>query len=191
MYITDVKGIPAEVLKKKTFTLYKAFIFPKEDMEMKVNTNIELLGLTPEAAVKKLLQDIPVEVFTTEMDEKIDSLFEPQPSEKDDVKVGFDLIKSLGETMQIVNDKDGIRKVNMKNTMIAFAIFKMDMEDLKSKSLVDGDEDFFKDDVIAITLSDKKYKLDVNEKRLASFKLAINPANEERIISGIELKENK
>ena len=79
----------------------------------------------------------------------------------------------------------------MKNTVVAFAVFKMDVEDLKSKSLVDGDEDYFKDDIIAITLSDKKYKLDVDEKKLLRFKLVINPVNEERVISGIELKDIK
>ena len=172
--------------------LYKAFIFPKDDMEMQVNVNIDLLGLTPEAAVQRLLQDIPVEVFTEEMDEKIENLFELDPSpDKDDGIKGFDVIRSFGESMQITHSNDGVHKVNMKNTVVAFAVFKMDVEDLKSKSLVDGDEDYFKDDIIAITLSDKKYKLDVDEKKLLSFKLVINPVNEERVISGIELKDIK
>lgn len=192
MKITDVKGIPADALKKKSLPLYKAFIFPKDDMEMQVNVNIDLLGLTPEAAVQRLLQDIPVEVFTEEMDEKIENLFELDPSsDKDDGIKGFDVIRSFGESMQITHSNDGVHKVNMKNTVVAFAVFKMDVEDLKSKSLVDGDEDYFKDDIIAITLSDKKYKLDVDEKKLLSFKLVINPVNEERIISGIELKDIK
>ena len=192
MKITDVKGIPADALKKKALPLYKAFIFPKDDMEMQVNVNIDLLGLTPEAAVQRLLQDIPVEVFTEEMDEKIENLFELDPSpDKDDGIKGFDVIRSFGESMQITHSNDGVHKVNMKNTVVAFAVFKMDVEDLKSKSLVDGDEDYFKDDIIAITLSDKKYKLDVDEKKLLSFKLVINPVNEERVISGIELKDIK
>lgn len=192
MKITDVKGIPADALKKKSLLLYKAFIFPKDDMEMQVNVNIDLLGLTPEAAVQRLLQDIPVEVFTEEMDEKIENIFDLDPnSDRDDGIKGFDVIRSFGESMQITNSSDGVRKVNMKNTMVAFAVFKMDVEDLKSKSLVDGDEDYFKDDIIAITLSDKKYKLDVDEKKLLSFKLVINPVNEERVISGIELKDIK
>lgn len=192
MKIIDVKGIPADALKKKSLPLYKAFIFPKDDMEMQVNVNIDLLGLTPEAAVQRLLQDIPVEVFTEEMDEKIENLFELDPSSgKDDGIKGFDVIRSFGESMQITHSSDGVHKVNMKNTVVAFAVFKMDVEDLKSKSLVDGDEDYFKDDIIAITLSDKKYKLDVDEKKLLSFKLVINPVNEERVISGIELKDIK
>ena len=192
MKITDVKGIPADALKKQSLPLYKAFIFPKDDMEMQVNVNIDLLGLTPEAAVQRLLQDIPVEVFTEEMDEKIENLFELDPSpDKDDGIKGFDVIRSFGESMQITHSNDGVHKVNMKNTVVAFAVFKMDVEDLKSKSLVDGDEDYFKDDIIAITLSDKKYKLDVDEKKLLSFKLVINPVNEERVISGIELKDIK
>lgn len=192
MKITDVKGIPTDALKKKSLPLYKAFIFPKDDMEMQVNVNIDLLGLTPEAAVQRLLQDIPVEVFTEEMDEKIENLFELDPSsDKDDGIKGFDVIRSFGESMQITHSNDGVHKVNMKNTVVAFAVFKMDVEDLKSKSLVDGDEDYFKDDIIAITLSDKKYKLDVDEKKLLSFKLVINPVNEERVISGIELKDIK
>ena len=192
MKITDVKGIPADALKKKSLPLYKAFIFPKDDMEMQVNVNIDLLGLTPEAAVQRLLQDIPVEVFTEEMDEKIENLFELDPSpDKDDGIKGFDVIRSFGESMQITHSNDGVHKVNMKNTVVAFAVFKMDVEDLKSKSLVDGDEDYFKADIIAITLSDKKYKLDVDEKKWLSFKLVINPVNEERVISGIELKDIK
>lgn len=188
MKITDVKGISSEALKKESLPLYKAFIFTKDAMKMTVNVNIDLLGITPEAAVRQLLQDIPVELFTHKMEDMIDNMFGDVDGENPHNELD---IQNFCESMQITSDDGNVKTVTMKNTVVSFAVFNMDIDDLKSKSLVDGDEDFFRDDIIAITLSDKKYTLEVTEKKLLSFKLSINPVNEERTISKIELSDMK
>lgn len=53
---------------------------------------------------------------------------------------------------------------NDKFSTICFAVFQIDMKDLKEKDLLDEGDVFFKNDVLSITLNDKIYKVDVIDK---------------------------
>ena len=61
MTITDVKGFPKELLKKKYVPLYKAFIVVDEEMVMNVNCDIDVLAISKEAAVASLINELPLE----------------------------------------------------------------------------------------------------------------------------------
>lgn len=59
--INDVKGFPKELLKKKNVPLYKAFIIHDPDTTMNVNTSIDILAISEEAAVASLVNELPLE----------------------------------------------------------------------------------------------------------------------------------
>ena len=60
-YIEEVNGFPKEVLKKKHIPLYKAFIIHDPEAVMNVNSNIDILAITAEAAVAALVNTLPLE----------------------------------------------------------------------------------------------------------------------------------
>lgn len=186
MKITEVEGIPQEVLKGKSLPLYKAFVFSKPGKEMVVNENADMMALTPEAAVYQLLREIPLEVFESTMSKAIVDLTHWDSSVG---KLDEDDKEYFYNNMVIEYKDNAIYKVEMKDVVVNFAIFKMDLSDLKKKDLVDGGSDYFENGVIGITLKDKLYKLDVEEKQLLSFKLQVNLENESRLISNIKLKD--
>jgi hypothetical protein len=187
MRITEVEGIPQDELKKKYFPLYKAFIFSKPGKDMTINENAEMMGITPDAAVYQLLQEIPLEVFENELNKAFSDFADFWKSPVG--KLDNDDKEYLYKQMTIDEAKDGVYEVEMKDVVVSFAIFKMDTADLKTKELVDGGADFFQNGILGITLKDKLYKLDVTEMQLLSFKLTVNLENEARIISDIKLKD--
>jgi hypothetical protein len=186
MKITEVEGIPQEVLKGKSLPLYKAFVFSKPGKEMVVNENADMMALTPEAAVYQLLREIPLEVFENVMNNVLTDMMCWDSTygnlDEDDKEY-------LYNNMSIEYKDKTLYKIEMKDVVVNFAIFKMDLNDLKKKDLVDGGSDYFENGVIGITLKDKLYKLDVEEKQLLSFKLQVNLENESRLISNIKLKD--
>lgn len=58
MKIDEIKGFPKSLLKKKHLSLYKAFKFDNMLDEMKINTNIDILAITKEAAISKLISEL-------------------------------------------------------------------------------------------------------------------------------------
>lgn len=184
--ITDIKEIPSKMLKEETFDVYKAYFFDaakseEEDYQMKVNENIDMFGLTPEAAVKELLHSIPTEVFVAQMNAEFSELTGLDPEKKwiyDNMLVTFD-----GK----VKDND-VCSVEMTDLVVPILTIKLDTDDLKSKELIeDTDEAVFHDDVIGITLKDKKYELMCSMQQLVSFKVMVN-ASGDRQVSEIKLK---
>ena len=61
MKINEIKGFPKELLKGKTIPLYKAYFFADSEDEMKINTSIDLLSISKEAAVEQLVNELPMQ----------------------------------------------------------------------------------------------------------------------------------
>ena len=61
MKITEIEGFPKALLKKKEIPLYKAFIILDSDDVMNINSNIDILSITQEAAVISLVNELPLD----------------------------------------------------------------------------------------------------------------------------------
>ena len=61
MKINDVKGFPKELLKKKKVSFYKAFMIEDPDTTMNVDSNIDILAITEQAAVASLVNELRIE----------------------------------------------------------------------------------------------------------------------------------
>ena len=57
MKITDIEGFPKSLLKKKHVELYKAFVVDDPDKELNVDTSIDMLAITKEAAVNEFVNE--------------------------------------------------------------------------------------------------------------------------------------
>lgn len=140
MLLKDVKNIPNEILKKKNIDFYKAFIIHDPDDTMRVNSNIDILGITEEAAVASLVNTLPLE----------DAL-------------------------------------DIKGKCISFAIFRIKKEELMEKDLVDAGDIKFENGLISVTLRDKIYTIDVEDKIIENIDIDINPKTEYRLCTNIKL----
>jgi hypothetical protein len=205
MKITEVEGIPSDLLKGDTLPLYKAFIFAKPGKEMKVNESAEFMALSPEAAVNQLLQEIPVDEFNKVLNKEIFGIDDPECYAGENAfsttvtrlfgnfgkNIGMDSEdrQHLYDNLSVEYNKKTGYKITVSNAVVNFAVFNMNLEDLKEKDLVDGGTDYFRDGVIGITLKDKLYDLDVSEMALLSFHLVVNEETGNRSISHIKLKD--
>ena len=183
--ITDIKEIPTNLLKEDTFNVYKAYFFDstkseEEDYQMQVNENVDMFGITPEAAINELLHSIPTEVFVAQMNAEFEELTGVDPGKKW-------IYQNMLVTVEgKVKDKD-ICTVEMNDIVVPILTISFDMNDLKEKHLVeDTDEAVFHDDILGITLSDKKYELYCSMYQLVSFKIMIG-ADGTREISDIKI----
>ena len=183
--ITDIKEIPTNLLKEDTFNVYKAYFFDstkseEEDYQMQVNENVDMFGITPEAAINELLHSIPTEVFVAQMNAEFEELTGVDPGKKW-------IYQSMLVTVEgKVKDKD-ICTVEMNDIVVPILTISFDMNDLKEKDLIeDTDEAVFHDDILGITLSDKKYELYCSMYQLVSFKIMIG-ADGTREISDIKI----
>lgn len=140
MTIKDVENLPKDFLKKKNLEFYKAFIIQDPSEIMKVNANIDLLGITMEAAVASLVNTLPLE-----------------------------------------------EALDIKGKCVSFAIFKLKKDELLEKNLVDNGDVNFEKGMISITLKDKIYSIDVEDKIIDDISIDIDPKTEYRICSGIKL----
>ena len=61
MKITEIEGFPKALLKKREIPLYKAFIILDSDDVMNINSNIDILSITQEAAVISLVNELPLD----------------------------------------------------------------------------------------------------------------------------------
>lgn len=183
--ITDIKEIPTNLLKEDTFNVYKAYFFDstkseEEDYQMQVNENVDMFGITPEAAINELLHSIPTEVFVAQMNAEFEELTGVDPGKKW-------IYQNMLVTVEgKVKDKD-ICTVEMNDIVVPILTISFDMNDLKEKDLIeDTDEAVFHDDILGITLSDKKYELYCSMYQLVSFKIMIG-ADGTREISDIKI----
>lgn len=140
MLLKDVENIPKEILKKKNVEFYKAFIIHDPADTMRVNSNIDILGITQEAAVASLVNTLP-------LDEALD----------------------------------------IKGKCISFAIFRITKEELAEKDLTDAGDISFENGLISITLKDKIYTIDVEDKIVEDITIEIDPKTEYRICTDIKL----
>ena len=184
--ITDVKEIPSNLLKEDTFNVYKAYFFDstkseEEDYQMQVNENIDMFGITPEAAIHELLRTIPSEVFVAQMNAEFDEMVGVDPDKKW-------IYNNMVVTVEgKVKDRD-VCIVEMNDIVVPVLTISFDTEDLKEKELIDdADEIVFRDDILGVTLSNKKYTLYCSMYQLVSFKLMIG-ADGTRDISEIKIE---
>ena len=140
MFIEEVKGFPKEILKKKKVPFYKAFIIHDVGTELKVNSDIDILAITQEAAVASLVNELPLE-----------------------------------------------EAMNIKGEIVSFAIFRLKKDDFISKPVVDAGETFFEKDLLSLTLKDKLFDVDVEDKRIDDITIDIDEKTEYRICSNIKL----
>lgn len=61
MKLKDLEGFPKNLLKKKSLPIYKAFIITDPEEYMDVKVDIDLLAITEEAAVRALINDLPLD----------------------------------------------------------------------------------------------------------------------------------
>lgn len=140
MTIKDVENFPKEILKKKNLEFYKAFIIHDPSEIMKVNSNIDLLGITMEAAVASLVNTLPID-----------------------------------------------EAMNIKGKCVSFAIFRVKKDELLEKDLVDNGDINFENGMISITLKDKIYIIDVEDKIVQDINIEIDPKTEYRVCTDIKL----
>lgn len=140
MLLKDVENFPSEILKKKNIEFYKAFIIHDPSESMKVNSNIDILGITQEAAVASLVNTLPLE-----------------------------------------------EALDIKGKCISFAIFRIKRDELLEKDLTDAGEISFENGLISITLKDKVYIIDVEDKIIEDITIDIDPKTEYRICTDINL----
>lgn len=140
MTIKDVENFPKEILKKKNLEFYKAFIIHDPSETMKVNSNIDLLGITMEAAVASLVNTLPID-----------------------------------------------EAMNIKGKCVSFAIFRVKKDELLEKDLVDNGDINFENGMISITLKDKIYIIDVEDKIVQDINIEIDPKTEYRVCTDIKL----
>ena len=60
-FISDVEKFPKELLKKKYVPVYKAFIIHEPEECMNVDSTIDILAITKEAAVASLVNTLPLD----------------------------------------------------------------------------------------------------------------------------------
>lgn len=117
--------IPKEYKKKKKVTLYKAFIL-KDGDEMKVNTDIDILSLSHEAAILILITSLRLEDISS-----------------------------------------------LKGKLINFAVLEFTIDELNNTNLIDNGEMYCQDSSFSITLKDKSYKVDVEDRLIEDIVIEI------------------
>lgn len=186
MKFTELEGISKSLLKKKRVPFYKAYPFLKDGETMKVNENIDLLALTPEAAVEKYLKDVDLNEFVKNYNDIFESLMS-----NDDKSINNKFDLPFQDVVITFGDKNNPDKIKMNNLLVPFAVILVSTEDLKNIDLVDVGDDYFQNDVVAITLKDKDIKIDLEELQFVSFKMKYDSKSGKRVIMDIKLKEKE
>ena len=132
MKITDIEGFPKSLLKKKHVELYKAFVVEDPDKELNVDTSIDMLAITKEAAVnefvnenKDFLNDFTDSIFDKDGKPYIISLVIFK-MDKDDL-LSKELV--LPEGTDVVFEHD-IIPITLKNK-----IYKIEVKDMRLMSI--------------------------------------------------------
>lgn len=189
MTLSEIKGFPEKLLKGKEVNLYKAFFFIREDLKkddddqkMHVNESMEMLAISPEAAVDHLLYSIPAEAYVAQMNNIVDESIQEKEW----------LYRNMIIEQKESKDNTDILTVTMDNIEVAFLqlIFPCD-ELLKKDLLSEGEEVFFDGNILSVTLTGKEYKMDVFDKKLLSFKVEINGDTGKKVISKVKLEDIK
>lgn len=185
--INDIKELDPKLLKGDTFNIYKAYFFDntkseEEDYAMKLNENVDMFGITKEAAIHELLRSIPTEAFLAQLKSEFDELSGIDPDREW-------LYRNMVVNVEGKAKGNDLCVVEMTDIVVPILTISLDLEDLKDKELIeDAEEPVFHDDVIGITLSDKKFDIYCSMTQLLSFKLIIN-ADGGREITDIKTEE--
>jgi len=167
---------------EKKVPLYKAFPFIGEDDEMKINENIDLLALSPEAAIANYFRTVDINELRGTIDRK--------SSEFNDIFLASieTLIETFGKmsdfkggSFKAKKDNDLWTSFDAKRLMIPIAVVYVDADDLRTQDLIDNGDPFFENEVISITLKGKKIEIDLEEKFLVSFQVKIDNNGHTRI----------
>ncbi len=108
--------------------------------------------------------------------------------EEMDVNINCDIfsISYEGAVQYLINSMSYEEARDLENKTINFAIFTFNSSDLIGKPLLDDDsEPFVKDDSISLTLKNKVYKINVEDKTILELDITFNPTNEIKTISKI------
>lgn len=156
MKIDELKEFPKSLLKKKHLTLYKAFVFENAEDEMKINTNIDVLAITKEAAIIKLLSEMANDAFTSS-----DENFGKSNAITDNL-FGSGMVVSLAIikldtkdllTKDIIDNGDVFFENDLLSITLQDKIYVVDVEDVKINKIsvtVDSDS-------TTVVLSDLEY----------------------------------
>jgi len=182
VFFEDLKGIDAKkLLQNEWVPLYKAFPFIKEEEDMQVNTNVDLLATTPEGAIKKCFQEI-------DPDDLVNELFEGMHT-FEFLDAFKDVFSKKGKKKK-EEDNDPVLKetlVKVNKLLVPFAVINVKSKDLKEQPLMDEGDVYQKEEVFSITLEGKSVKIDLVEKRLKSFNLKIKQNS--RVVANIVFEE--
>lgn len=164
----ETKLFPKDALKQKSVPFYKSFLFIKEDEDMQVNINIDLLSFTPEDALRfQIMSADPVKFF------------EWYANKFDDHS-----IDEFIENGRLVNMPEML-EVNMHGVQVPFSVLTVPSSELMEKDLVDAGDIYQQDGALSITLKGKD-DLTVNllTKEVESFNMLFDTATGN--VTGIE-----
>ena len=122
MKITEVEHFPKELLRKKSVSLYKAFIIHDQDEVMNIDSNIDILAITEEAAVTSLVNELPLDE-AMDIKGKIISF------------AIFKLLKDDFVTKPVVDHGDVFFNRNMLSITLKNKIFDVDVKDMRIEDI--------------------------------------------------------
>lgn len=115
----------------------------------------------------------------------------------DEMRVGtdFDILSLTHESailfmMTSLNIEDA---TTLKGKVINFAVFEFSTDELMTKELVDIGEVYCQDLSISITLKDKLYKINVEDRLIEDIVVEVNPKNEIKeikLLTLVDLSKN-
>lgn len=131
--------------------------------------------------------DLPKE-FIKRKKLKFYKAFILKDGEEMDVNVNCDIFSISYESaiQYFINSMSYEEAKSLEHKTINFAIFTFNSCDLLGKSLLEDDDDpYAKDDSLSLTLKNKIYKIDVEDKTILELDITFNPTNEIKTISKI------
>lgn len=131
--------------------------------------------------------DLPKE-FIKRKKLKFYKAFILKDGEEMDVNVNCDIFSISYESaiQYFINSMSYEEAKSLEHKTINFAIFTFNSCDLLGKSLLENDDDpYAKDDSLSLTLKNKIYKIDVEDKTILELDITFNPTNEIKTISKI------
>lgn len=114
-----------------------------------------------------------------------------EPGDEMEVHVGVDLFSVTEDAAvsTLVNEEKIMRAEGFKGSIISFLVINFDVEHLLSTPLVDNGDVFFDGETMSISLKDKKYEIDVEDRILEDITIDVNQETDKRICTNIQLSE--
>jgi len=131
--------------------------------------------------------DLPKE-FIKKKKIKLYKAFILKDGEEMDVNINCDIFSISHEdaVQYLINSLSYEEARALEHKTVNFAIFTFNTSDLIDKSLIDDeDEPYVKDGSLSLTLKDKLYNIDIEDKSILELDITFNPTNEIKTISKI------